>query len=128
MRTRAHPVSSVRFYLDVSSVRYRLILMTPNLKIETTEHGTWVECSCGAGEYAPKQLLHRRRCSDKSAQYDASAPATPVAAASDKSDAEIKAFAASVRRTGLTLGRDEDVLEAVRRGHLSVGDAMNTDD
>ena len=42
--------------------------------------------------------------------------------------ANLRTFGASVRRTGMTLGRDADVLEAVRDGHLSVSDAMNTDD
>ena len=40
----------------------------------------------------------------------------------------LKTFADNVRRTGLTQGRDRDVLEAVRRGFLSESDAMNTDD
>ncbi len=41
---------------------------------------------------------------------------------------ELKTFAADVRRTGLTKGRDQDVLDAVRKGFLSESDAMNTDD
>lgn len=111
--------------------------MNTTLKIETTDLGTWVECrSCGACAYAPKKLLHRhRRCVTPSAQHDANEVyvgtaeakaelAKPVA----KTDAELKAFAANVRRTGLTKGRDEDVLEAVRRGFLSESDAMNADD
>ncbi len=43
-------------------------------------------------------------------------------------DQELKTFASNVRRTGLTKGRDQDVLDAVRKGFLSVDDAMNTDD
>lgn len=43
-------------------------------------------------------------------------------------DQELKTFASNVRRTGLTKGRDQDVLDAVRKGYLSESDAMNTDD
>jgi hypothetical protein len=43
-------------------------------------------------------------------------------------DQELKVFADDVRHTGLTKGRDRDVLDAVRRGYLSESDAMNTDD
>ncbi len=43
-------------------------------------------------------------------------------------DAELRKLASQVRRSGMTNGRDDDVLEAVRRGYLSESDAMNTDD
>lgn len=43
-------------------------------------------------------------------------------------DQELKDFAADVRRTGLTKGRDQDVADAVSKGYLSMSDAMNTDD
>jgi hypothetical protein len=93
-----------------------------NLKHEVTEHGRWVECSCGAGEYLPKQLRHRRACRSCAQWTD-----TPVAIEAAPV-AELQTFAADVRRTGLTKGRDEDVLQAVRRKHLSMSDAMNSDD
>lgn len=84
----------------------------------------WVECSsCGACDWQSKldarrlntgALLHRRGCS----AGRAAAPASTT----------LEAFAAGVRRTGLTLGRDSDVLAAVRAGLLSESDAMNADD
>lgn len=41
---------------------------------------------------------------------------------------DLRAFGQQVRRTGMTGGRDQDVLEAVRAGYLSQSAAMNTDD
>lgn len=99
----------------------------PSLIVETKADGdTWVECrDCGRCNYLSKgQIMHGRRCTAK-AQYSA----TPVAAPAVKDDdAALRQHAANVRRTGLTLGRDEETYEAVRRGHLSMSAAMNTDD
>jgi hypothetical protein len=66
------------------------------------------------------------------AQYSATAK-TPAAQldreiAESVRDQELRAFAHNVRRTGLTKGHDQDTLDAVRKGFLSVDDAMNTDD
>lgn len=66
---------------------------------------------------------HKRGCSTSSAQY-AAEPAQAVAVAPD----QLRRFADDVRRTGLSKGRDEDVLAAVRGGYLSESDALNTDD
>lgn len=52
--------------------------------------------------------------------------ATPVAV--DPRLEELRRFADSVRRTGLTHGRDADVAECVRLGFLTDSAAMNTDD
>jgi hypothetical protein len=43
-------------------------------------------------------------------------------------DAALRKLAKDVKRSGMAKGRDEDVLEAVRRGYLSEDAAMNTDD
>lgn len=40
----------------------------------------------------------------------------------------LASFGRSVRETGLTGGRDADVLDAVKAGYLSESAAMNTDD
>ena len=92
----------------------------------------WIECACGACGYLSRLrggMTHRRTCKTRE-QY--SATATTDAASDPVSSSapavNLRTFGASVRRTGMTLGRDADVLEAVRDGHLSVSDAMNTDD
>ena len=92
----------------------------------------WIECSCGACGYLSRLrggMTHRRTCKTRE-QYSATATtdATLAPASSSAPAANLRTFGASVRRTGMTLGRDADVLEAVRDGHLSVSDAMNTDD
>ena len=92
----------------------------------------WIECSCGACGYLSRLrggLTHRRTCKTRE-QYSATAT-TDAASTPGSSSApavNLRTFGASVRRTGMTLGRDADALEAVRDGHLSVSDAMNTDD
>jgi hypothetical protein len=84
---------------------------------------------CGAWERADKaagRLTHSRRCESR--------PQPPAAAAAIAEEvararrAELERFARSVRRTGSTRGRDEDVRECVRLGLLTESDAMNTDD
>lgn len=92
----------------------------------------WIECSCGACGYLSRLrggLTHRRTCKTRE-QYSATSTtdATLAPVSSSAPAVNLRTFGASVRRTGLTLGRDADVLEAVRDGHLSVSDAMNTDD
>ncbi len=95
---------------------------TTNLKSEVINGERWVECSCGAGEYLPKQLTHRRACRTREQWSD-----VPVSTTTQPAES-LRTFAAKVRRTGLTKGRDEDVRLAVEQGHLSIDDAMNTDD
>jgi hypothetical protein len=77
---------------------------------------------CGGWERADKNcgvIRHSRRCASKPQ------PKTETTVATDNS---LKTFAANVRETGLAHGRTEDLVEAVRTGHLSLDDAMNTDD
>lgn len=108
----------------------------PSLIVETTPAGgaddLWIECrTCGRANYLSKGPIgHKRGCAT-GAQY--AKTATPAAQldreiAESVRDQELKAFASNVRRTGLTKGRDQDVLDAVRKGYLSESDAMNTDD
>jgi hypothetical protein len=95
----------------------------------------WVECrTCGRANYLSKGPIgHKRGCAT-GAQYSAAGYAKTPAKQLDREiaesvrDQELRTFASNVRRTGLTKGRDEDVLEAVRKGFLSDSDAMNTDD
>lgn len=53
---------------------------------------------------------------------------TVTATETDPALAELAKFAAQVRRTGLTHGRDADVAECVRLGLLTENHALNTDD
>lgn len=100
----------------------------PSLIVERTPAGgddLWIECrECGKCNYVSKgPINHKRGCKASRAQYGA-----PVATAAVQTTDRLSAFAANVRRTGLTRGRDQDVLDAVRAGLLSESDAMNTDD
>jgi hypothetical protein len=116
------------------------------LLIEPAPDGdTWIECKeCGAANWLSKltkhgvdagKLGHRSRCRSRQ-QYvpGACKPSAKSAAELDREigeslrDEELRKFADNVRRTGMSKGRDEDVAESVRRGFLSVDDAMNTDD
>jgi len=76
---------------------------------QCTECGKWERADKGA-------IRHSKGCASR-AQATPAAPSQPL-----------QRFASNVRRTGLTLGRDSDTLDAVRAGYLSVDDAMNTDD
>lgn len=69
------------------------------------------------------QITHTRSCVSRP-----QVAGQPKVNAADVEDARLESFAREVRRTGLTKGRDEDVVEAVRRGYLSLSDAMNSDD
>lgn len=83
---------------------------------------------CGGWERSDAgQIRHGRRCESRP---QAKIPAAKINREISEAlrDQELSAFAADVRRTGLTRGRDRDTLDAVRRGLLSVDDAMSTDD
>lgn len=90
----------------------------------------WVECrTCNAANYLSRgPIRHTRRC-ETSAQY-AKTPVKQIDSEITESahDQELRTFANNVRHTGLTKGRTEDLVQAVRRGHLSVDEAMNSDD
>lgn len=98
---------------------------------ETTSPGvTRHQCvECGGWERSDKnggQIRHSKRCDSRPQ------PGAIVGCVEQNEQAlrgeSLKAFGRNVRRTGMTLGRDADVLKAVRDGHLSENDAMNTDD
>lgn len=109
--------------------RYRAYIYTMSTiettyPYETTSPGVARhQCTeCGGWERSDKGTIrHSKRCESR-------AQVVTVAAPSVKSTNELRDFGSKVRRTGMTGGRDEDVLAAVRQGHLSVSDAMNTDD
>lgn len=77
--------------------------------------------TCGRSQKANNgQIAHLDTCTTKE---------QPVAAiVVEHSDEVLQAFAANVRRSGLTNGQDDLTVEAVRKGFLSESDAMNTDD
>ena len=112
----------------------------PSLIVESplNDGDLWVECrTCGRASYLSRGPIgHKRGCAT-GAQYNVAIKTS--AAQLDREiaesirgeetrDQELRAFAGNVRRTGLTKGRDQDVLDAVRGGFLSESDAMNTDD
>lgn len=101
-----------------------------NLITETRDGDTWVDCrDCGRCNWISKgPVTHARSCRTRSQYAAPSAQPAPVAVASTLTTDELRAFGADVRRSSLTHGRDADVLAAVRDGHLSESDAMNTDD
>lgn len=77
--------------------------------------------TCGRSQKADKgQILHLDTCATKE-QPD-------LAIVVEHSDDVLRAFAADVRRAGMTGGRDALAAECVRKGFLSESDAMNTDD
>lgn len=79
----------------------------------------------GRGASAGKDKRTAVAAWDKtSGRWYTPAPVAPV----DPRIAELSAFAADVRRTGLTHGRDADVAACVRLGLLSTSAAMNADD
>lgn len=84
---------------------------------------------CGAWERSDKNggsLRHSKRCDSKPQ------PAVAVEAQAQRAiearRSDLEKFARQVRRTGMTLGRDQDVRDAVAAGLLCESDAMNTDD
>lgn len=86
----------------------------------------WIECKlCGGCGYQSKGVLRHKRGCTSTAQYT---PGTIVLGSAVVAESPLKAFGAEVMRTGMTGGRDADVLRAVREGYLSESDAMNTDD
>lgn len=76
---------------------------------------------CGAWERADKgPIAHGRRCSSRPQAVSVPGPAA--------TRGDLARFSRDVRRTGLTKGREQDTVDAVRAGFLSVSDVMNTDD
>lgn len=83
---------------------------------------------CGGWERADNgPIRHGRRCESRPQAKTPTAQLDREIAEAVR-DQELKTFAANVRRTSTSKGHDQDVLDAVRKGYLSVDDAMNTDD
>ena len=83
---------------------------------------------CGGWERSDKgQVRHSKRCESRPQARIATAQLDREINSAVRNQ-ELKTFAASVRQTSTTKGREQDVLDAVRGGYLSVDDAMNTDD
>jgi|ERR1044071_974867 hypothetical protein len=84
---------------------------------------------CGAWERSDNnggRLRHSKRCDSQ--PQPTCAVAADAKRAEESRYADLRTFARQVRKTGMTKGRDQDVLDAVRAGLLSESDAMNTDD
>ena len=92
-------------YADPADARY-----------QCEECGAWSATNQGKGV----EISHGKRCESR--------PQVASVAAKSPTNDRLAKFAADVRRTGLTKGRDQDVADAVRLGYLSTSDAMNTDD
>lgn len=108
-----------------------------------TDGDTWIECTlCGAGSHLSRIetigktagcFKHKSKLCGSKAELVAPLLAAPAQTAPqvDAVTAELeslKTFGRNVARTGFTKGRDQDVLDAVRGGYLSMDAAMNTDD
>jgi hypothetical protein len=120
---------------DLGTVTNQTQPQHPSLIVESplNDGDLWIECrTCSRANYLSKgPISHKRGCAT-GAQYSATAK-TPAAQldreiAESVRNQELRTFANNVRHTGLTKGRDKDMLDAVRKGFLSVDDAMNTDD
>jgi hypothetical protein len=78
---------------------------------QCTECGGWARSDEGP-------IRHSKRC-DSREQPALTPPTNPR---------DLAKFSAKVKKYGMTKGNDQDVVDAVRTGHLSVSQAMNTDD
>ena len=107
-------------------------LLNTTFPYETTSPGVARhQCvECGGWERSDKnngQIRHSKRC-DSRPQHAAAAVVETAVDEQTVRGEQLKAFGRDVRRTGMTHGRDNDVLEAVHGGYLSETDAMNCDD
>jgi len=95
-------------------------------RVQCGECGGWARTDAAGKGLAVGEILHSKRC-DGRPQIPAVAVLAAVVAERE-AQADLRRFAARVRRTGSAQGRDADVLECVRLGLLSQSEAMNTDD
>ena len=95
-------------------------------RVECAECRSWNNTDGTTGKVLPGEIVHSKHC-DSKPQIPSVAAVFAERAARDRKS-ELARFAARVRRTGLTHGRDADVADCVRLGLLSASDAMNTDD
>ncbi len=128
----ATPSVPVRYLLSLESAcEFRTTIYSKSMDGINTTHPYEVtspgvarhQCTeCGGWERSDKnggRIRHSKRCES---QPQVVAQVEPASADS------LKRLGRDVRTTATTKGRDEEVFQAVRRKHLSVGDAMNTDD
>ena len=95
-------------------------------RVECAECRSWNNTDGTTGKVLPGEIVHSKHCDSKPQIQSVAAVFAKRAERANRS--ELSRFAARVRRTGVTNGRDADVAECVRLGLLSAGDAMNTDD
>ena|GEM_PF-4359758 len=88
------------------------------MNLYTNDHGKQTCSECHRYDCLDAQISHARRCPGAHLQ--------PGSADADA--AAITSHANRVRRTATTGGNDDATYQAVRRGYLSIDDAMNTDD
>ena len=85
--------------------------------------------SCRRGEYLPRGIKHSGRCGDdkgQAAEVVAAPAASPVSRPSSPADA--RAIHAAAKAGGISsVATDDEIVDLVRSGHVSMGDAMNRD-
>ena len=95
-------------------------------RVQCEECGKWTTTDSTTGKVLPGEIVHSKHCDSKPQIPSVAAVLAKRAERDNRS--ELSRFAARVRRTGVTHGRDADVADCVRLGLLSASDAMNTDD
>ena len=95
-------------------------------RVACNECRAWSKTDQAIGGVAAGEIRHAKSCESRP-QIPSVAKAHAALAAKERRNS-LERFAANVRRTGLTLGRDADVAECVRLGLLTENHALNTDD
>ena len=95
-------------------------------RVQCEECGGWESTDKASKGLLVGEILHSKRCESRP-QIPSVAEVLAAREAKAKRSS-LEKFAANVRRTGLTLGRDADVAECVRLGLLTENHALNTDD
>ena len=95
-------------------------------RVQCEECGKWQRADKADKGLLVGEILHSKHCESRP-QIPAVADALAARSAKAKRS-DLERFAAQVRRTGLTHGRDSDVAECVKLGLLTAGAAMNSDD
>lgn len=95
-------------------------------RVQCEECGKWQRDDKADKGLLVGEILHSKNCESRPQIPDV---ASGLAARDAKAKrSSLERFAAQVRRTGMTLGRDADVAECVRLGLLTENHAINTDD
>ena len=99
-------------------------------RVQCEECGKWQRVDKADKGLLVGEIAHSKSCESRP-QIAAVAKVLAERAVKQAADDRFRAlsrFAADVRRTGLTHGRDADVAECVRLGLLTESAAMNADD